>query len=250
MNEYTILKWYHLSGITDIIENSPINRLKSTPKPFIKALIQNPAAVAEPTPTTDNFVAQSAKIAESAHNLADLYEKMQKIDYITIKSTATNTFTGIGQENQPTAMCIFDFPHKGVDLTNDLSMCPNGVLLQKMLGAIDLSIDTNAFIAPAIAWRLPGDRIPNDSEIHICAPFIKRQIELVQPKILILFGTTVIKSLLDNPSIARARLQSLTFNNIPTFATFGPEMVSTSPVSRKHAWADLQKIRQFINNNL
>lgn len=256
MNHYAILKWYLTAGITQTIGEIPINRLcASTEKTManVNKMISKPK---EPQPilNTDSFVAQAEQTVQKSQTLDELKNNLLCFEGCSLKKTAKHTFFGTGQTQNPTVFCIFDTPQADADKSGNLFTGDIGTRLKKMLIAINLSIQTNTYVAPLIPWRLPGDRNPTESEIQICLPFVKKQIELVQPHFLLLFGTTVSKALLGFESISKARQKIHSYpslrNDIPAVVTFGPKAVSKSESDRRYAWDDLQKFQKIIQQNL
>lgn len=259
MNDYAILKWYQLSNITEIIGEKPIDRFKAfveeqaqrTVKPI---RFQTNEVKAPPVQdTTHSFVEQAELVCQTSDSLDVLKEKMSAFEGCSLKKTALNTFIGVGKKENPLVFCVFDAPKAAADKTGNIFDGPNGELMQKMLKAINLAVD-NCFVAPLIPWRLPGDRKPSLTEEKICTPFLMRQIELVNPAFVLIFGAVATRALLKIESISKARQQINTLlinnQNIPTIATFGPDMVSVSQTSRKNAWDDLKKLSQLVQEKI
>ncbi|MBO7244346.1 MAG: uracil-DNA glycosylase [Alphaproteobacteria bacterium] len=261
MNYSAILKWYQLSGITEVIGENPVDRflafkneqLDSKPKKALQMNFPNPSkqTIIPPQDESLSFVAKAQSLSKEAASLIELKDKISSFDGCSLKKTAINTFIGIGKEKNPTVFCVFDAPKAPAERTGHLFEGPQGVLLQKMLSAIKLSPE-NSYIAPLIPWRLPGDRKPSLVEEKICTPFIQRALELTNPDFILIFGAIPTRALLGIESISKARqnVQKITINNkeIQVISTFGPDMVSASQTSRKNAWDDLKKLAQLIQN--
>ncbi|MBQ3034789.1 MAG: uracil-DNA glycosylase [Alphaproteobacteria bacterium] len=261
MNYSAILKWYQLSGITEIIRETPVDRFLAfknmQPQAGAKKALIEPITPLKKEPVLQqkdeslSFVAQAMSLSKEAETLADLKEKISSFEGCSLKKTAMNTFIGVGKEKNPTVFCIFDAPKAPAERSGNLFEGPQGILLQKMLAAIHLS-PQNSYIAPLIPWRLPGDRKPSLTEEKICTPFLLRELELTNPDFILIFGAIPTRALLEIESITKARqqIQKLKVNNkeIPVIATFGPDMVSASQTSRKNAWDDLKKLSQLIQN--
>jgi DNA polymerase len=260
MNHCAILRWYQLSNITEVIGETPIDRFLAFKENAKETVVKNII------PTQENnlkqktfqvgqadaglsFVAQAETLARQATSITDLKEKVSSFEGCALKKTALNTFIGVGKEKNPAVFCIFDAPKAGADKTGNLFEGPQGLLMQKMLGAIHLSLE-NTFVAPLIPWRLPGDRKPSLTEEKICTPFIQKTLSLTNPDFILVFGAVPTRALLGIESISKARQQTnfLTINGreIPVISTFGPDMVSASQTSRKNAWDDLKKLAQLI----
>lgn len=259
MNYGAILKWYQLSDITQVIGETPVDRFfafKTAQADSLKKRVENQQVISNQKTSSVqkkdenlSIVAQAQTIANESSTLDSLKEKIETFEGCSLKKTALNTFIGIGKEKKPLVFCVFDAPKAPAEKTGNLFEGPQGVLLQKMLSAIKLSPE-NSYIAPLIPWRLPGDRKPSLAEEKICAPFIRRCIEITEPDFVLLFGSIPTRVLLGIESISKARQQTLCLKinekEIPVIATFGPDMVSASQTSRKNAWDDLKKLTQLI----
>ncbi len=250
MNHVNILKKLLLFGITDWIGEKPINRFEKKAKESsvstantIKSLVSN----------TDTFVMQAQSAAKSATDLSMLDTALQNFDGCSLKKTAKHTFCGIGVTQNPCVFCVIDAPKGADEKTGQLGSGETGELLLKMLKAIHLNTETNTYLCPLIPWRLPGDRMPTETETEVCLPFLKRRIELIKPCFLLVFGQVATQALLGFESISKARQQTLVYQennqNIKSIATFGPDMVSKAQTYRKSAWEDLQKLASYIQNN-
>ena len=129
----------------------------------------------------------------------------------------------------------------------------SGQLLDKMMLAIGLSRETNAYISNIIPWRPPGNRNPSSVEIALCMPFIQRHIELVAPKIIITLGSTAFTSLVNTgETISKARgcWHSYQTPNLAApvlvMPVFHPAFLLRTPAQKKAAWRDFLNISQKL----
>ena len=129
----------------------------------------------------------------------------------------------------------------------------SGKLLNKMLSSIGLS-RSEVYITNIIPWRPPGNRQPTIQETAACLPFIRRHIELINPKVLILVGGTASKTLLvRKEGIMRLRgpwfdYQKSDKTVIPALPIFHPAFLLRSPAQKINAWKDLLAIRSRLKN--
>jgi len=128
----------------------------------------------------------------------------------------------------------------------------SGKLLDLMLRAIGLD-RTGAFIANIIPWRPPGNRTPTPQESQICLPFITRQIELVDPDVLVCLGGPSSQTLLGfSDGIRRTRGRWLAYNTgtreIRAIATFHPAYLLRSPLEKRLAWRDFLAVKQALRS--
>ena len=122
-----------------------------------------------------------------------------------------------------------------------------GALLDKMLASINLN-RKNVYISNIINYRPPENRRPTDEEVDRYMPFIKKHIEIISPKILVLLGSTAMNALIGNDIViskARGRWIDKEFGNCKTsvIITFHPAFLMRQPAQKKMAWIDLKMIR-------
>ena len=122
-----------------------------------------------------------------------------------------------------------------------------GQLLDKMLSAIDLNRN-KVYISNIINFRPPDNRRPTDNEIKRYLPFISKHIEIIQPKILVLLGSTAMNALIGNEiniSKMRGKWIEKKFGSFKTsvIITFHPAFLMRQPAQKKMAWIDLKMIR-------
>ena len=122
-----------------------------------------------------------------------------------------------------------------------------GALLDKMLAAIDLN-RKKVYISNIINYRPPDNRRPTDEEIKKYLPFITKHIEIINPKILVLLGSTAMNALIGNAltiSQMRGKWIKKKFGNCNTsvIVTFHPAFLMRQPAQKKMAWIDLKMIR-------
>lgn len=122
---------------------------------------------------------------------------------------------------------------------------PAGQLLDRMLAHVSLSRKPDdqlepVYIANVLKCRPPHNRNPEGEEIRMCEPFLKRQIELIQPKVLLLLGRFAVHSLLQtSEAIGRLRGQVHDYKQIPTIVTYHPAYLLRNPIDKRKTWEDL-----------
>ncbi|MCK5843250.1 MAG: uracil-DNA glycosylase [Victivallales bacterium] len=116
-----------------------------------------------------------------------------------------------------------------------------GQLLTKMINAMCFS-RSEVYIANIVKCRPPNNRAPDDDEADACLPFLRRQIELVRPKVIVLLGAVALKYLMGVGGITRARGKWLNYNGIKAMPTFHPAYLLRNPQAKKDVWEDLQKV--------
>ena len=121
-----------------------------------------------------------------------------------------------------------------------------GQLLDKMIQAIGLSRE-HVFIANVVKCRPPQNRTPEAGEIRACLPFLKRQIELIAPRMICTLGAPATRTLLpDATSISRVRGQTREYDGIPLIPTYHPAFLLRKPEFKRDAWEDLKKMQALL----
>ena len=124
-----------------------------------------------------------------------------------------------------------------------------GKLLDAMLAAIGLSRKSNAYIANTVKCRPPGNRNPESSEMSACRPYLERQIELVDPKLIVILGRVAAQSVLDSEaSIATLRGKRHAYKAVPVIVTYHPAYLLRNPEDKARAWEDLCFARRLMKD--
>lgn len=196
----------------------------------------------------DEGKSESARIlAREAASLSDLRACLEGFDGCNLKFTAKNLVFGDGN-GEADIMFVGEAPGRDEDIEGRPFVGRSGQLLDRMLAAIGLD-RTSAYITNVIPWRPPGNRTPTPIETEICRPFIERQIELVQPKVLVALGGPSSKILLNtSENITRLRgswreHRTATGLAIPTMPLLHPAYLLRNPAHKKLAWRDLLEIK-------
>ena len=115
-----------------------------------------------------------------------------------------------------------------------------GRLLDSMLGSIGLQRGTQVYIANAVKCRPPGNRTPDASEIEACKPYLLRQIELLQPRLIVAMGRPAAQTLLEQEiKIGSARGQVFERRGRLVVVTYHPAYLLRNPLDKARAWEDL-----------
>jgi len=115
-----------------------------------------------------------------------------------------------------------------------------GKLLDNMLAAIGIRRGQNVYIANTVKCRPPGNRTPEAEEMAACFPYLARQVELLQPKLIVALGRPAAQSLLDTEvKIAAARGRLFDHHGIPVAVTYHPAYLLRNLPDKAKAWEDL-----------
>jgi DNA polymerase len=147
-------------------------------------------------------------------------------------------------------MFVGEAPGRDEDIEGLPFVGRSGKLLDRMIAAIGLD-RSKAYIANVIPWRPPGNRTPTPQETQVCLPFIQRQIELVDPDVLVTLGNPSTQALLGTrEGIMRTRGKWLEYHTgtrtIRAMATFHPAYLLRSPSYKRMSWQDLRAIAKAL----
>ncbi len=171
---------------------------------------------------------------------------MEKFDGCALKATAKNLCFYRGVE-KARLMVIGEAPGREEDIAGKPFVGPAGQLLDRMLAAIGESEQT-VHITNMVYWRPPGNRTPTPQEGQICRPFLERQIELVEPEVILLLGGAAAKHMLNTPEgIMKLRGSwreiEVGQSRLRTMASLHPAYLLRTPTDKRKAWADLLAVK-------
>jgi DNA polymerase len=160
--------------------------------------------------------------------------------------TATRPVPGIGNA-MADVMVVGEAPGEQEDLRGEPFVGPAGELLTKILGAIQLTRES-VYICNVLKHRPPGNRNPMPDEVRACAPFLQRQIDLVQPKMILAFGAFAAQSLLGSKlAIGKLRQQIHWYQGIPLVATYHPAALLRNDAWKRPTWEDVKLARRVLD---
>ncbi len=200
-----LLAFYLEAGVDCALTDEPVNRLsdpdiaaavasEAAPPQPVRMAAPVPAARGEPALAPEAAITSAREAARTAPSLEVLRDLLEKFDGCALKSTATRLVFADGNP-QARIMFVGEAPGREEDIEGLPFVGRSGQLLNRMIAAIGLD-RTTAYIANVIPWRPPGNRTPTPQETQICLPFIQRQIELVNPDVLVTLGNPSTQTLL------------------------------------------------------
>ena len=183
------------------------------------------------------------------NQINELKKQINSIQNCNLKDNSLKLIMGDGNIDSP-IMIVGEAPGKEEEKTGRTFQGEVGALLEKMLLAINLKKD-NIYSSYAINFRPPEDRKPTTQEIKRYSIFLKEHISIINPKIIILFGSTAMEAVTSsNKKISNERgnwkeiiLKDKTY---PLMITFNPSYLIRFPENKKFSWEDLKKIKQRI----
>ena len=181
--------------------------------------------------------------------LSNLKGKIKSIKNCDLKKNAINLVFSDGNPFSE-IMIIGEGPGANEDKEGKPFVGRAGKLLDKMLASIKLN-RKNVYISNVVNFRPPQNRKPTDIEINRYLPFLKKHIEIVNPKILLLLGSTALNAIIGNEIViskARGKWIKKKIGDIETnvIASFHPAFLMRQPEQKKYAWEDLKMIRKKI----
>ena len=186
---------------------------------------------------------------DKIEQIKELKKLINSIQNCNLKNKSENLILGDGNLDSP-IMIIGEAPGPEEEKTNKTFQGEPGALLKKMLLAINIEKE-NIYSAYAINFRTPEDRKPTSQEIKRYSIFLKEHISIIDPKIVILFGSTAMESVTSSNeriSNERGRWKEIILKNktYPLMVTFNPSYLIKFPENKKFSWEDLKKIKQKI----
>jgi len=245
-----LLEWYVLCGVDETcgevcfgLKEPSSDDTKLSARQAITALSQ------------DNIASKknARELCAKAQNLKELKQLVSDFEGCALKLTAKSTVFGAGNEAAE-VMFIGEAPGADEDRIGLPFVGRSGRLLEKMLKTIGLTRE-DVYITNVVLWRPPGNRTPTDAEVAVCLPFLKRQIELINPKIIVFLGGSAANALLDNTvSISKLRGRWLDYQAsskqiIPAIATFHPAFLLRNSAQKAKSWGDFLRILKKLKEN-
>ncbi len=153
--------------------------------------------------------------------------------------TRTNLVFGSGSADSQ-LMFVGEAPGENEDMQGAPFVGQAGDLLTRMVKAMGYGRD-QIYIANVIKCRPPGNRNPTPEEVEGCMPFLKQQIEIVNPKVIVALGTFAAQALLKTEErISRLRGKVFEMGSVKVIPTFHPAYLLRNPDAKKEVWEDLK----------
>jgi uracil-DNA glycosylase len=276
-----LLAFYRDAGADELVGEEPVDRMAdevaASPLPAggrpdgeaVRVRVSNQNARAENGPTPDRLrrsvppavgegkvlvspdaaIMAAREAAKTAASLDDLRKLLEDFQGCALRNTATQLVFADGNP-QGRLMFVGEAPGHEEDVTGRPFVGRSGKLLDRMIEAIGLD-RTKVYIANVVPWRPPGNRTPTPQETAICLPFIRRQIELADPDILVCLGGPSMQTLLGTKDgITRTRGRWFKYDTgtreIRAMASFHPAFLLRSPLQKRLSWRDFLAIKKAL----
>ena len=183
--------------------------------------------------------------------LSNLKKKINSIEDCNLKENSKGLIMGVGDINSPVMLIGeapgFDEENSGLPFSGKV-----GSLLDKMLLAINIKRE-KIYSTYSVNFRTPEDRKPTNSEIKRYSKFLKEHISIINPKIIILMGSTAMEAItgsISKISDERGKWKEIIIRNktFPLMVTFSPSYLIRFPENKRYSWEDLKKIKQKIQD--
>jgi uracil-DNA glycosylase len=265
-----LLAFYLEAGADALIGEAPVDRMADEPAlPSARGAqseadaqpartsgatarrVERPAPTpATPAPLPPEVAVMAAReAAGSAKTLDALRALLENFRGCALHATATQLVFADGNP-EGRVMFVGEAPGYEEDLSGRPFVGRSGKLLDRMMEAIGLD-RSSAYIANVVPWRPPGNRTPTPQETAICLPFIRRQIELADPDILVCLGQPSTQTLLGTrEGITRTRGRWFKYDTgsreIRALATLHPAYLLRQPLQKRLAWRDFLAIKKAL----
>lgn len=268
-----VLAFYLEAGVDALVGEEPVDRMADEPAPPApsppvtrdvardapremlarKSILAGPSGptanppAAPPPPEVAVMAAREA--AATAKDLDELRALLDGFQGCGLRATATRLVFADGNP-QARVMFVGEAPGYEEDMTGKPFVGRSGKLLDRMMEAVGLD-RTKAYIANVVPWRPPGNRTPTPQETAICLPFIRRQIELANPDVLVCLGGPAMQTLLSiRDGITRTRGRWFPYDtgtrDIRAIATLHPAYLLRQPLQKRLAWRDFLAIKKAL----
>jgi len=199
----------------------------------------------ESVPTEDSGAGEES--AAGGDGWVVLQEAVRTCTQCELHRGRTHTVFGVGSHDAD-LLIIGEAPGAEEDRRGEPFVGRAGQLLNAMLGAIQLARE-EVYIANILKCRPPNNRDPRPEEAATCTPFLERQIELLQPRVILALGRIAAQWLLQSDSpIGRLRGREFSYGEqgTPLVVSYHPAYLLRSPLAKSKAWEDLLLVRQIL----
>jgi DNA polymerase len=183
---------------------------------------------------------------QKSESLDELYSNTCNCQKCVLGKTRNKFVFGVGNPNSR-AMLIGEAPGADEDIQGEPFVGRAGKLLNDILKAVNLKRE-EVYIANILKCRPPGNRDPQPIEMETCIPYLHKQIDLINPKIILCLGRVAANGLLNKKlSLGDLRNNIYDFNGIKVMVTYHPAALLRNPHWKRGCWEDIQKFKKFYD---
>ena len=229
-----------------------IQKEEPLPKPALKPVLPKPISTATPTPPkfTPLPVVAGPSLFEAIDKISNdsLQKTREDLGECTRCKLHGSRHTIVFGDGNPKAELVFVGEGPGAD--EDAQGLPfvgrAGKLLTQMIEAMGLQ-RKDVYICNVVKCRPPENRLPEEDEVRACSPFLLRQLDVINPKVIVCLGATATKTLLQtNRGVSQFRGEWLDFRGKKLMATYHPAYLLRNPPAKSEVWKDLQKVMAVL----
>ena len=218
--------------------NTAIEESMKKKDTVVKGTSENKISIAE------NLFLEDFQKTES---IEELNSKICNCQNCALGKTRTKFVFGVGYPNA-NAMLIGEAPGRDEDLQGEPFVGRAGKLLNDILKAVNFKRE-EVYIANILKCRPPNNRDPLPLEMETCIPYLHKQIDLIQPKVILCLGRVAANGLLNKKlSLGQLRESTFEFNGIKVMATYHPAALLRNPNWKRGCWEDVQKFRKIYDD--
>ena len=252
-SDLAMLDWQVDLGATEAICDAPVNRYDLPDRLPTAKKADAAKAIAPglaPKPAEVDVVAVAQAAVGKAETLEDLHAALAGFEHCELKRGAKNMVFSDGAPGAR-VMIVGEAPGRDEDREGRPFVGAVGQLLDKMLGAIDMSRSSEGgagavYLTNALPWRPPQDRDPKPEEIDMMRPFLLRHITLAKPEVLVVMGNLACQALLGKRGVSRLRGTFTQAADLPTLPMYHPAYLMRNPAFKREAWADLLTLKSYL----
>ena len=198
-------------------------------------------------PTGETAALPAAVPALGGETLDDIRNDLGDCTRCKLHSGRTTLVFGAGNPDA-TLMFVGEGPGRDEDLQGVPFVGRAGQLLTKIIASIGLTRD-QVYIANVVKCRPPSNRNPEPDEVHTCEPFLFRQLDAIQPKVVVALGAFAVHTLLrTDQAISRLRGRVYDYRGAKLIPTFHPAFLLRSPDRKRDVWEDMKKVRALLES--
>jgi uracil-DNA glycosylase len=207
--------------------------------PTPQVIIPKDAAIATQLELTTNAQPTVISSRVDDFNWIELKQRVRDCTACKLRAGCMQTVFGVGDEKADW-LFVGEGPGADEDALGEPFVGQAGKLLDSMLMAIKLKRGKNVYIANIVKCRPPGNRTPEAEEIATCLPYLHRQIQLIQPKLIVALGKVASNALLGkDATLSSLRGKLHDYRGIPLIVTYHPAYLLRTPSEKAKTWEDL-----------
>lgn len=198
-----------------------------------------PANILTKSPATEN------PVSENLGQWQMLEQEVKSCTLCELHKARTQTVFGVGNTNAD-LLVIGEAPGRDEDLQGEPFVGRAGQLLTSMLLAIGLQRE-EVYIANILKCRPPNNRDPQAAEVSSCHNYLRQQIELIQPKAILVVGRIAAQALLDTEqAVGKLRGRQHDYDGIPLIVSYHPAYLLRKPTEKRKSWQDLLQLKKLL----